>query len=47
MLRKSLNVNGNNLDEEQEQNLLVAFMYALRAPETKRQWPGRLSTRRE
>jgi hypothetical protein len=42
MLRKSLNVNGNNLDEEQEQNSLVAFMYALRAPGTKRQWPGRL-----
>jgi integrase len=42
MLRKSLSVNANNLYEKRGQDSLAAFMYALRAPETKRQWPGRL-----
>jgi hypothetical protein len=30
------------LIEEQEQNPLANFMYAPKAPETKRQWPRRL-----
>jgi hypothetical protein len=29
--------------EEQEQNPMANFMYALKAPETRRQWPRRLS----
>lgn len=35
-------MNANNLVEKREQDSLAVFMYALRAPETKRQWPGRL-----
>jgi hypothetical protein len=28
--------------EEQRQDPMTVFLYALKAPETKRQWPGRL-----
>jgi hypothetical protein len=29
-------------EQHEIQNPLTAFMYGLKAPETKRQWPGRL-----
>jgi integrase len=31
-------------EEEQQENPIAVFMYALKAPETKRQWPRRLKT---
>jgi hypothetical protein len=31
-------------EEEQQQDPMTMFLYALKAPETRRQWPGILKT---
>jgi hypothetical protein len=37
-----MNIISLTIIEEQEQNPMTNFMYALKAPETRRQWPRRL-----
>ena len=37
-----MNIISLTVIEEQEQNPMTNFMYALKAPETRRQWPRRL-----